>query len=136
MLTTTCIHPQIMSALSKCGHGSRILIADGNFPLFEKGGNGELVFLGLKRGLPTATEVLKVLHEVIEFESATVMSPEDGSEPEIFAEFRKELNGMKLEKLDRYSFYEECMKSGEIALAISTGEERTYSCIILTVACA
>lgn len=36
MLKTTCIHPEIMDVLSRCGHGSKILIADGNYPLAEK----------------------------------------------------------------------------------------------------
>ena len=41
MLTTKCIHPGLMKALSLCGHGSKVLIADGNYPLAEKSGNAE-----------------------------------------------------------------------------------------------
>ncbi len=136
MLTTNCIHPQIMAALAHCGHGSKILIADGNYPVFEKSGTAEKVYLGLTRGLPTATDVLAALHTVVEFESAIVMTPGEGPEPEVFSEFRKELNGMELDTLDRYSFYDACMAQGAVALAISTGEQRTFSCILLTIACA
>lgn len=89
MLTTQLIHPQIMAALAKCGHGSKILIADGNYPLNEKSGNAEKVFLGLTRGQPTVTKVLEALLSVITVEKAEVMVPENNSEPEIFAEFRK-----------------------------------------------
>ncbi|MDD3400512.1 MAG: RbsD/FucU family protein [Eubacteriales bacterium] len=136
MLTTQCIHPQIMATLAHCGHGSKILIADGNYPVKEKSGDAEKVYLGLSRGIPTATDVLSALHTVVEFESATVMTPNEGPEPEVFEEFRKELNGMSLSTLDRYAFYEACMEQGAVALAISTGEQRTFSCILLTIACA
>ena len=136
MLTTKCIHPEIMEVLSYCGHGSRILIADGNYPLKEKTGNARKVFLGLCRGIPTVTDVLKVLHSVVEFEKAEVMVPEDGSEPEIFAEFREELPDLTLAGLGRNEFYSACMQENSVILAISTGEKRTYANILLTIGCA
>ena len=136
MLKTELIHPQIMAALAKCGHGSRILIADGNYPLAEKTGSAEKVYLGLIRGKPTVTEVLDALLSVINVEKAEVMVPEDGSEPGIFGEFRRQLDGMELSCLGRYEFYDACMAENAIVLAISTGEQRTYANILLTVGCA
>ena len=136
MLTTKLIHPQIMAAIAKCGHGSKILIADGNYPLAEKSGNSEKVFLGLMRGNPTVTDVLDALLSVINVEKAEVMVPEDGSEPPIFAEFRQMLGGMELSPLGRYEFYDACMAENAIVLAISTGEQRVYANILLTVGCA
>ncbi|MBR4462231.1 MAG: RbsD/FucU family protein [Erysipelotrichaceae bacterium] len=136
MLTTKLINPEIMAALSLCGHGSKVLIADGNYPLAEKSGPAKKVFLGVKAGLPTVTDVLEAIHSVCEIEAAAVMVPEDGSTPEIFAEFEKELNGMKLTPLGRYEFYDACMseKPGEaLVLAISTGEKRTYANILITI---
>lgn len=136
MLKTKLIHPQIMAALAKCGHGSKILIADGNYPLEEKTGNAEKVFLGLTRGLPTATDVLDALLSVVNVEKAEVMVPEDGSEPEIFGEFRSILGGMELNGLGRYEFYDACMAENAIVLAISTGEQRVYANVLLTIAVA
>ncbi|MBQ1878309.1 MAG: RbsD/FucU family protein [Erysipelotrichaceae bacterium] len=136
MLTTKLINPEIMAVLASCGHGSRILIADGNYPLAEKSGNARKVYLGVVRGLPTVTDVLRAVHSVVEIEAAEVMVPESGPEPEIFEEFRKELNGMKLGELGRYEFYDACMKENGIVLAISTGEMRTYANILLTIGCA
>lgn len=136
MLTTSLIHPEIMEVLSRAGHGSKILIADGNYPLFEKSGSARKVFLGLRAGLPTVTDVLTTLHGVVEFEKAEVMMPEDGPEPEIFREFRQELGGMELSCLGRYAFYDACMQDGAVLLAISTGEKRTFANILLTVGCA
>lgn len=133
MLTTKLIHPQIMAALSKCGHGSKILIADGNYPLAEKTGTAEKVYLGLVRGLPTVTDVLEALLSVIAVEKAEVMLPEDGSEPEIFGEFRKRLPDLELEGLGRYPFYDACMEENAIVLAISTGEQRVFANLLITV---
>lgn len=134
MLTTKCIHPGIMEALSLCGHGSKVLIADGNYPLAEKSGDAKKVYLGLMPGLPTATDVLEAIHSVVEIEKAEVMVPGDGSTPEIFEEFKKEL-GLELSGVGRYEYYDLCSKP-DVVLAISTGEKRLFSNILLTIGCA
>lgn len=136
MLKMTLVNPDIISALAYCGHGSKVLIADVNYPLAEKSGNAQKVYLGVTPGLPTVTDVLKALHGVCEIEKAEVMVPEDGSTPEIFAEFQKELGGMKLSTLGRYEFYDACMAEDEVYLAISTGEKRTFANILVTIGCA
>ena len=136
MLTTKCINPAIMEVLAYCGHGSKILIADGNYPLQEKSGNAKKVHLALSPDLPTVMDVLRALQSVVNIEHAAVMVPEDGSVPEIFADFRDALGGMALTEMERYAFYAACMAEGEVALAISTGETRTFANILLTVGCA
>ena len=48
MLKTPLIHPDILRALGRAGHGSQILIADGNYPAGTTlGPNAELVSLNL-----------------------------------------------------------------------------------------
>ncbi len=32
MLTTPITHPELLAALARCGHGTKILLADGNYP--------------------------------------------------------------------------------------------------------
>lgn len=134
MLTSKCINPPIMAALARCGHGSKVLIADGNYPLEQMTECEDLVYLGLTSGTPTVTEVLEVLHGVVEFEKAEVMTPGEGPEPEIFEDFRKEL-GFDVETLGRYEFYDAC-KEEDVLLAISTGEKRLFANILLTIGCA
>jgi L-fucose mutarotase len=131
MLKTTCIHPEIMKVLSLCGHGDKILIADGNYPLNSKSGDAAKVYLGLTSGRPEVTEVLK---GVINVEKAEVMVP-DGELPPIFEEFTQILDGMKLEKLGRYEFYDAYCQPA-VRLAISTGEKRTFANILITVSVA
>ena len=136
MLKGKLIHPQIMAALSACGHGDKILIADGNYPLESKTTDAELVYLGLTPGLPTVTDVLEAILSAANVEKAEVMTPgDDVAEPEIFAEFRDLLGGMELDKLGRYEFYDACCVPG-VRLAISTGEKRTFANILITVGCA
>ena len=132
MLTGKCIHPELMRVVSLLGHGDKILIADGNYPLASKTGDAEKVWLGLRPGLPTVTDVLETLQSVINIESAQVMDPADGTTPEIFGEFQTMLGGMELHKLGRYEFYDACCQEG-VKLAISTGEQRTFANILITV---
>lgn len=136
MLKTKLIHPEIMAALSLCGHGSKVLIADGNYPLAEKSGNAQKVYLGLCPGTPTVAQVLEAIHSVCEIEKAEVMKTPDGSEPEIYPEFKKELPDLDLTVLGQYEFYDACMAENVVQLAISTGEKRTYANILLTIGCA
>lgn len=131
MLKSSCINPLMMKTLSLCGHGDKILIADGNYPLDSKTGTAEKVYLGLTSGVPEVTQVLETLSHVINIEKAEVMVP-DGEKPKIFDEFSKILEGMKLDGLGRYEFYDACCLP-DVKLAISTGEKRTYANILITV---
>ena len=132
MLKGKLIHPQIMAALSLCGHGDKVLIADGNYPLSAKTAGAERVYLGLRPGVPTVTDVLAAIQSAVNIERAEVMDPADGTSPEIFGQFRDMLGGMELDKLGRYEFYEACCKP-DVRLAISTGEERVFANLLITV---
>ncbi|MBQ3701717.1 MAG: RbsD/FucU family protein [Oscillospiraceae bacterium] len=134
MLKGNMIHPEIMETLSLCGHGCKVLIADGNYPLKARTAGARCVYLGLTPGLPTVTDVLKALLSVSNFESAEVMLTDDGSVPEIFADFKELLPDIELKKIDKESFYAACCEP-MVELAISTGEKRTYANILLTVGC-
>ena len=79
MLNGKLIHPQIMAALALCGHGDKVLIADGNYPLASKTAGAQTVYLGLKAGQPTVTDVLAAVQSVINIEKAEVMDPADGT---------------------------------------------------------
>jgi L-fucose mutarotase len=131
MLKTACIHPDIMRVLSLCGHGDKILIADGNYPLDSKSGDSQKVYLGLTSGIPEVTQVLETLSNSITIEKAEVMQTE-GDRPPIFDEFTKILNGMELISIGQYQFYDACSEPN-VRLAISTGEKRTFANILITV---
>ncbi|HET6452240.1 MAG TPA: RbsD/FucU family protein [Spirochaetia bacterium] len=134
MLTTTLLHPEILSALGSAGHGSRVLIADGNYP-FSTGSNpsARRVFLNLRPGLVSAVDVLQCLVPVIPVETAFVMVPDKGPEPAIFSEFRRILPGSTpMEKKARFAFYDEA-RTPDVALVIATAEQRVYANILLVI---
>jgi len=134
MLTSRLTHPEILAALARAGHGSQVLIADGNYP-FSTGSNpaAQHVYLNLTRGFAPVDQVLEVLVAAVPIEAAHVMMPEDGSEPPIFASFRQLLpEGVELQALGRFDFYE-AARGGNVALVIATGEQRIYANILLTI---
>lgn len=135
MNTGKCINPCILAAVSRLGHGDKILIADGNYPLNSKTGDAEKIWVSLSPGIPTVTDVLYALQSIINVEAAAVMQPSEGPEPEIFKEFEAMLPGMELQKLGRYEFYDECTVH-PLHLAIATGEKRTFANLLITVGCA
>lgn len=132
MLKGNLIHPDLMAALSRCGHGDKVLIADGNYPLASRSGDAHKIYLGLTPGLPDVPTVLQVLQSVVAIERAEVMQPEDGGAPEIYMEFQQLLGGEELHRLNRFPFYEACCRP-EVRVAISTGEQRQYANLLLTI---
>src|SRR5205814_600058 len=80
--------PQILEALARAGHGSRVLIADGNYPHWTKRGrNASVVFLNLAPGVASATDVLRAMVGAIPLEAASVMAPASGPDPDIWRDF-------------------------------------------------
>ena len=134
MLKLICTHPEILKTLALCGHGDKILIADGNYPLdTNTHANTKKVYVNLSCGLPSVPQVLDVISQSICIEKAEVTIPDNGTEPDIYKEFNKYiLDGLELTPLKRFDFYEAC-RAENIKLAIATGEQRTYSNILLTV---
>ncbi len=133
MLFSTLLHPQILEVLGTAGHGSRILIADGNYPFVTGSApNAKVVYLNLAPGLLTATQVLKVLVTAVPIEAAEVMEPNTPPEPPIVQEFREILPYIDIHKLERFAFYE-AARGSDTALVIATGEQRIYANILLTI---
>ncbi len=134
MLYGTLLHPDILQALGTAGHGSTVLIADGNYP-FSTGSypGAARVFLNLAPGMLSATDVLRVLVAAIPIEAATVMVPDTGTEPPIFEEFRELLpSTIELTPSERFAFYEHA-RGRDLALVIATGEQRIYANVLLTI---
>jgi L-fucose mutarotase len=133
MLTYRLIHPGILGALGEAGHGARVLIADGNYPLMTRSNErAHRVYLNLAPDLLRVTDVLEVVAGAIPIEAANVMVPDTGEEPPIFGDFRKLLPGIELEGMGRFDFYD-AARGPDLALAVATGERRIYANILLTI---
>ncbi len=143
MLKTPILHPQILHALGRAGHSSKILIADGNYPHHTKRGpNADIVFLNFAPGQMNVTDVLIGIANTVPIELAEVMEPQRAgpqamkNDPPVFDEFRKILKarnaGLDLTKLERFAFYE-AAGTKDVTLTIATGEQRLYANILLTI---
>lgn len=144
MLRTKLIHPELLAALGGAGHGAKVLLADGNYPVGTKAPpRAARIYLNLSPGVVTVTDVLEALVDTIPVEAAEVMVPDKGREPPIFAEFRKILKrsttaiplqpgDLPLTPLSRFAFYE-ASSQPDVAVAISTGEKRIYANVLLTI---
>ena len=135
MLKSHLLHPEILEALGRAGHSSKILIADGNYPFVTQLGHySRLVSLNLSPGLVSATQV--------PIEEATVMEPVTTgpyalkSEPSIWSDFQRILNASgssaPLKKLERFAFFD-AGKDQNVALTIATGEQRLYANLLIQI---
>jgi L-fucose mutarotase len=127
-------HPTLIGALAAAGHGSRVLIADGNYPHSTGAREGAVrIHLNLRPGLPNVDDVLDVLAQVIPIEAAAVMVPESGEKVQAHKGFRLALaEDVAWSELGRFEFYDEC-RTEDLAIVIATGEQRIYANLLLTV---
>lgn len=133
MLTTTLLHPEILHALARAGHGSRILIADGNYPVGTTlGRNSALVHLNLRPDMLTVDEILDALLTAVVVEEATVMTPAPGLDVPAQDVFRATLEGVPFTSVERHAFYAEA-RTDDVALTIASGDRRIYANLILTI---
>ncbi len=143
MLNYKLLHPDILAVLGRSGHGSKVLIADGNYPFITRlGNNATLVNLNLTPGLISGVQALEALLSAIPIERAQVMRPATtgqyamAGDPPIWADYRRIIreNGfsLDLELLDRFDFYGEA-SSDDVCLTIATAEQQLYANILLTI---
>jgi len=138
MLKIKLAHPEILGILGQAGHGSKVLIADGDYPVSTTGGkNSKIVHLNLSSGIVSCTQVLEALLSVLLIEDVAVMDvPTGRSAPLIWKEYQEILkkNGydIPIHPIERFAFYR-AVSSDEVALLIQTGETKDYANILLTV---
>src|SRR5687767_9603377 len=134
MLKYKLLHPEILATLGEAGHGSKVLIADGNFQfLTGPTPSARRVYLNLTPGIVSVTDVLRVLIDSIPVEAVEVMVPDTGEEPSIHQDFRILLGSeQELIPRSRSDFYE-VTREANMALVIATGDQRLYANILLTV---
>ncbi|ARU53779.1 RbsD or FucU transport [Cellulosimicrobium cellulans] len=145
MLRYPLLHPGLIGALAGAGHGSRVLLADANYP-HSTGVRAEAqrVHLNLRPGLVTVDQVLEVLLDAVPVESAAVMVP-SGGEGDVLARgakvpahagYRAALAAAAPSAawrgLDRFAFYD-AARGDDVALLVATGDERAYANVMLTV---
>jgi L-fucose mutarotase len=134
MMLTRMLQPDILSTLGRAGHGSCVLIADGNYPVSTHApGSAAKVFLNLRAGLVKVADVLEVLRDTIPIEQATMMAPPDRRPAAIHQELLNQLpSGVPTRSLKRNEFYA-AVNQPTTALVIVTGEERRFTNVLITI---
>jgi L-fucose mutarotase len=134
VLLTPLLQPQILSALGRAGHGSRVLVADGNFPhSLPVRGRPARVFLNLRPGVVTVPQVLGTLVETIPIEAAALMLAKDDPPLAVHSEIQGLLpDGVAVQRVSKVDFYT-MVRAPETAIIIATGEERRFANVLLTI---
>ena len=134
MIKSKIIHPELISTLAKCGHKTKILIADSNYSFVTNSSpKAIIIYLNLSPGIINATDILDALLTEINVESAILMDTPADFNPEIYQEYKDRLSSeVEFTSLERYAFYNTA-KSDDLLLVIASGEKRRFANIILTV---
>ena len=145
MLKHQLIHPKINEVLGRSGHHSVVLIADGNYPAWNKRGpNAELVSLNLSPGVVNCTQVLRALLSAVPVDHIHTMGiPADdpyaqNGEPPVWNEYRTVLResglSLSLEPILKWDFYK-AVDSPDHVLTIQTADQSLWANILLTIGC-
>jgi L-fucose mutarotase len=145
MLKHQLIHPRINEVLGRAGHHSAILIADGNYPAWNKRGpNSEVVCLNLAPGIVTCAQVLRAVLSAVPVDHIHTMGipPDDpyaqSGEPPVWSEYRKVIAeaglALTLEPILKWDFYK-VVESPDHVLTIQTGDQALWGNLLLTMGC-
>ena len=145
MLKTELIHPEILSILASAGHHSKVLIADGNYPVATKiGPNAGIVHMNFAPGLLSCDQVLKGLLSTIAVEEINTMQYVTEGEygltedPPVWNDYRKTISDagldLPLKPIEKWAFYD-AVETDDHVLTIQTGEKLGWANVILTLGC-
>lgn len=140
MLNGPLIHPELLDALGRAGHGSKILITDGNYP-HQTGAPAAArrIYLNLAPGLLDVGQILDVLKQAVPIEQAGIMVPAPDAPPELrpdkieaHDEYKAALPDVEFVEISRWDFYDEAKKD-DVGIVIASGEQRIYANLLLTI---
>lgn len=134
MLRFDLIHPPLLEALAASGHGSRVLLADGNFPVrTTRPPSATIIYLNVAPGLLTVSAVLGPLLTAVNVESAVTMQTPDGESSAAEREYARTIGpDIPISRVDRFQFYN-LVRSPDVGVIVATADERTHANILLTI---
>ncbi|MEI6714414.1 MAG: RbsD/FucU family protein [Verrucomicrobiota bacterium] len=145
MLKHTLIHPKINEVLARAGHHSKILIADGNYPVStKKGPNAEVVSLALSPGVVNCTQALEAILSAVAVDAIHTMGiPPDDSyaqagDPPVWASYRKSIQGaglsLDLQPISKWEFYD-AVNTPDHVLTIQTADQSLWANLLIVMGC-
>ncbi len=133
MLRLPLLHPELLRALASAGHGSGVLISDGNYPhTTGSQPDATIVYLNLAPDLLTVLQVLEVLASCVPIEAASVMSPEGEGDPQTVAQYQTVIGDVPIQRLPRHAFYD-AARAPDVAVVVATGDSAHYANLLLTI---
>jgi L-fucose mutarotase len=134
VLNYSLVHPPLLAALAAAGHGSQVLLADGNYPAATaRPAGAPVIHLNLRPGLLSVTDVLHPLLEAVNFEAASVMALPDGAAVPAHEEYRHLLGAaVAFSVVERFAFYE-AARGPDVAFVVATGDQRICANLLLTI---
>lgn len=140
MLYGPMIHPELLGALGRSGHGSKVLITDGNYPVMTgAAADAERVFLNLAPGLLDVSQILEVVKRTIPIEQAALMAPAADLPPEELPEhipahdeYRAALPDVEFLEIPRWDFYD-AAKTSDVGVVVVSADQRLYANLLLIV---
>ena len=133
MLLTDIVHPDLLRALGRSGHGTKILLADGNYPHSTGApAAAERIHLNLTLGLLTVTQVLEPLVRTVPIEAAEIMLTAEDTEAPVIADYRALLPQAEFVGHERFAFYD-AARTPDVAVVVATADQRQYANLLLTV---
>ena len=134
MLFGELVHPEILQALGAAGHGSTVLVSDGNFPhATAPYRSAPRVYLNFAPDRLNVTDIIGVLRSAIPVESAALMGPGASVEaPIAHAAITALLAPTPITILSRDAFYD-ATAADNLALVIATADTRPYANVLLTI---
>lgn len=134
------IHPELLGALARAGHGGKILITDANYP--SSSGTSpaaEIIYLNLAPGLLTVSQILEPLLATIPVEEAAIMVPaadatgiERPANIPAHDEYRSIMATIPFVEVPRFDFYD-AARSDDVSVVIVSADQRLYANLLLTV---
>ena len=145
MLKHQLIHPEINRILGRAGHHSLILIADGNYPAYNKRGpRARLVSLNLMPGVVNCCQVLEAILSAIPIDKINTMGipPDDPyashGEPPVWGRYQEIIRAaglsLNLEPIPKWEFYD-AVANPDHVLTVQTGDQSLWANLLLSVGC-
>ena len=145
MLKHELIHPRINEILGRAGHHSKILLADGNYPAWnKKGPNAEVVSMNLSPGVITVSQALKAVLSAVPVDAVHTMGiPADDpyaqqGEPPVWSDYRRIMDAaglsIPLDPILKWEFYQ-AVESPDHVLTIQTGDQALWANVLLVMGC-
>lgn len=124
------LNSHLSRVIAQMGHSDMLVICDSGLPIPR---GAEVVDLALTRNIPLFIDVVKVILEELQVESAVIASEMESVNKNRFQELMNELNRLQVSTVKRvpHAEFKELANNGTNVAFVRTGEATPYANVIL-----